>query len=57
MSIKKQQAGEHHDGGEWDMKSVLRFRELVVASKPDGHSDHVANKEGGDFPSKEDGNG
>lgn len=57
MSIKKQQAGEYHDGRDWDMKSVSHFRELVTASKPDGHSDHVADKEGGDFPSEEDGNG
>ncbi|MFA6077843.1 MAG: hypothetical protein WC724_02355 [Candidatus Paceibacterota bacterium] len=57
MSIKKQQASEHHDGSDWDIKSVLRFRELATASKPDGHSDHVANKEWGDLPTKEDGNG
>lgn len=57
MSGKSNQVVEHHDGGDWDMKSVSHFRELVTASKPDGHSDHAANKERGDLPSKEDGNG
>lgn len=57
MSSKKKQAGEHYDGGEWDMKSVSRFRELVTSNKLDVHSDHVANKEGGDFPTEEKGNG
>lgn len=57
MSIKKQQAGEYHDGRDWDMKSVSRFRELVTAGNRDNHGDHVADKERGDFPSKEDGNG
>lgn len=57
MSCKKKQASEYCDGADWDMRSVSHFRELVTSSNPDGHNDHVAKEESGDFSAKEDGNG